>query len=173
MSMESEVLDRLEKRNTQIARLQNTIGELTRELSEAQSNVERMRLQMSSGAVNEQVRSFMAEISGLRAEVETLKHERDSAINECERLRAESKETIGDLRAQVDARLIERLSRQQAPLQVLYKELLSMREALGSKLRASVDKTTEALRGVAANETAQTKMHEGEVPQQSGGTEEP
>ena len=112
-------------------------------------------------------------VSQLRAEVETLKHERDSAINECERLRAESKETIGDLRAQVDARLIERLSRQQAPLQVLYKELLSMREALGSKLRASVDKTTEALRGVAANETAQTKMHEGEVPKQEGSAEEP
>ena len=173
MSMESEVLDRLEKRNTQIARLQNTISELTRELSEAQFDVKRLRLQMSSGAVNEQVRSFMAEISELRAEVETLKHERDSAINECERLRAESKETIGDLRAQVDARLIERLSRQQAPLQALYKELLSVREALGSKLRASVDKTTEALRGVAANETAQTKMHEGEVPQQGGSTEEP
>ena len=113
------------------------------------------------------------EVRTLRAEVETLKHERDSAINECERLRAESKETIGDLRAQVDARLIERLSRQQAPLQVLYKELLSVREALGSKLRASVDKTTEALRRLAANETAQTKMHEGEVPKQEGSTEEP
>ena len=58
---------------------------------------------MSSGAVNEQMRSFMAEISGLRAEVETLKHERDSAITECERLRAESKATIGELRAAQDA----------------------------------------------------------------------
>lgn len=137
MSMESEVLDRLEKRNTQIARLQNTIGELTRELSEAQSNVERMRLQMSSGAVNEQVRSFMAEISGLRAEVETLKHERDSAINECERLQVESKEAIGELRHRIATANKERANM----TFVSENERLEEKVAL---LQAERDKTNEA-----------------------------
>ena len=72
MSMESEVLDRLEKRNIQIAQLQETITELAKDRMNAQSEVERLRAACRSDEIyakecgrmdGESVRSFIGRIS--------------------------------------------------------------------------------------------------------------
>jgi len=72
MSMESEVLDRLEKRNTQIARLQETIAELAKDRMNAQSECERLMAAYRSDELlakqcgrmdGESLRSFIERIS--------------------------------------------------------------------------------------------------------------
>ena len=77
------------------------------------------------------------EVRTLRAEVETLKHERDSAINECERLRAESKATIGELHHRIATANKERANM----TFVAENERLEEEVAL---LQAERDKTNEA-----------------------------
>ena len=94
-----ELITRIEELAVQTARDARQIETLQGLLLASQSALEaELTEAISRNKAQDEVRT-------LRAEVETLKHERDSAINECERLRAESKATIGELQAKVaDAR---------------------------------------------------------------------